>query len=163
MAIRPVLKYPAAVLRRCADPVVVFDHALAAFAEELLDSLYAHKGAIGLAAPQIGESVRVIVVDMTANTTRDTPRILVNPTIVSQSRQKTVREGCLSFPEYLANVRRSLRVHFSARDIYGNPIEDHVEGLEAVCIQHEIDHLDGVLMIDRVNSLNSDWIRRTNS
>ncbi|NUN15335.1 MAG: peptide deformylase [Myxococcales bacterium] len=151
------------MLRRPAEPVVAFDHTLETLAQDLVDSLYAHKGAIGLAAPQIGVSLRVMVIDMTANTTRDRPRVLVNPVIVAQSRQKSVREGCLSFPDYLANVRRCLRVHFVARDPFGNVVEDHVEGLEAVCVQHELDHLDGVLMIDRVNSLNSDWIRRTNS
>jgi peptide deformylase len=102
----------------------------------------------------------MVVVDVTASTTRAEAKVLVNPVIVQASRNKLVREGCLSFPEYLANVKRATKVTIEAYDVEGQHHTYEVKHLEAVCIQHEIDHLDGVLMIDRISSIKTDWIKR---
>jgi peptide deformylase len=117
-------------------------------------------GAVGLAAPQVGQSVRVFVMDTNAFTTRDNLKVMVNPKIITASRNKTMREGCLSFPDYLANVKRSQRITVEAFDAYGVLQTYELKHLEAVCVQHEIDHLDGILMMDRIESLKTDWLRR---
>lgn len=160
MAIRPILKYPHPVLQKKAEPVTVFDKAFQTLVADMIETMYNCPGAVGLAAQQVGETCRVFVMDMAAKTTKDQLRVFVNPELVQQSRNKMVREGCLSFPEYLANVRRATKVVVEARDQYGQVFQHEAKALEAVCIQHEIDHLDGVLMIDRIASLNTDWIRR---
>jgi peptide deformylase len=160
MSVLPILKYPHPVLRQCCTPVVAFDEALQALVANMVETLYACEGAIGLAAPQVGHPVRVVVIDMQAKTTKDALRVLVNPVVLSASRNKTMREGCLSFPEYLANVKRAQRVVVEAYTATGERQEWEASHLEAVCIQHEIDHLDGVLMIDRIESLKDDWITR---
>ena len=160
MAIRPILKYPAPILQQKAEPVQRFEETFQAFVQDMIDTMYDCPGAIGMAAQQIGKAYRVFVIDMAAKTTKDQLLVFVNPVIVHQSRSKIVREGCLSFPEYLANVRRATKVKVKAYDQYGQKFEYEAKALEAVCIQHEIDHLDGVLMIDRIVSLSTDWIRR---
>jgi len=86
--------------------------------------------------------------------------VYVNPQIVQASRNKTMREGCLSFPEYLANVKRPQKITVKAQNHFGDWFEHEATQLEAVCIQHEMDHLNGVLMIDRIESLKTDWIAR---
>jgi peptide deformylase len=160
VAIRPILKYPAPILQQKAEPVERFDEAFQAFVQDMVDTMYDCPGAVGMAAQQIGKPYRVFVMDMAAKTTKDQLLVFVNPVILQQSRNKMVREGCLSFPEYLANVRRATKVKVEAYDQYGQHFEHEAKALEAVCIQHEIDHLDGVLMIDRIASLSTDWIRR---
>ena len=98
--------------------------------------------------------------DVSAATTKTDLKVMINPVIVQQSRNKVVREGCLSFPDYLANVKRATKLTVEAYDPYGELQTYEVKHLEAVCVQHELDHLDGVLMIDRINSLKTDLIRR---
>jgi len=163
MAVLKVLKYPHPILRVPCPDVTVFDDALAQLAEDMVETMYHGAGAVGLAANQVGETVRMFVMDTTAFTTRDNLKILVNPTIIISSRNKTMREGCLSFPDYLANVKRAQRITVQAHDVYGELHEYEVKHLEAVCVQHEIDHLDGVLMMDRISSLKTDWVRRRGS
>jgi peptide deformylase len=167
MAVLKVYKYPHPVLRSASVPVPVntpqWHTEMVPLIQDLKDTLYAFPGAVGLAAPQTGNAVRIILIDVTASSTQDGLRVLVNPEIVSQSRTKWVREGCLSFPEYLANTRRATRVTVAAYNEAGDPIEFAADGLEAIAIQHELDHLDGVLLIDRVGSLKTDMIRRRGS
>ncbi|MEB3245675.1 MAG: peptide deformylase [Vampirovibrionales bacterium] len=160
MAILKVYKYPHAVLRQPCLPVEAFDETLKQIVADMTETMYSFGGAVGLAAPQVGVTQRIIVIDTAAKTTRDRQMILINPVIIKSSRNKQVREGCLSFPEYLANVKRATKLTVQAYDASGTPQTFDVEGLEAVAVQHEIDHLDGVLMIDRINSLKTDWIRR---
>lgn len=155
-----IYQYPSPHLREVSEPVTDFGPALQKQIDDLLDTMYGSRGAIGLAAIQCGIPIRVFTLDMTAKTSRDQLKILINPRIVQSSRNKQSREGCLSFPEYLANVKRATRVTIEAQDREGEPVIYEVRDLEAVAMQHELDHLDGILMIDRINSIRTDWVRR---
>jgi peptide deformylase len=166
MAVCRVLQYPNPVLRQVSQPVVwqpgqPYPADIQQLIQDLTDTLYSHPGAVGLAAIQIGQPWRVFALDMTARTTQDQLRILVNPVITHTAKNKWVREGCLSFPEYLAQVKRALKVTATYFDQHAQPQTVTTSELEAVAIQHELDHLDGVLFIDRIQSLKSDLIRRT--
>lgn len=160
MAILKVLKYPHPVLREVCEPVTAWDSRLQKLVDDMTETMYDSHGAVGLAACQIGETARVIILDTTSKTTREAYKVLINPTVVESSRNKIMREGCLSFPEYLATIKRATKVTFTAFDRDESLQTYTVYGLEAIAIQHEIDHLNGVLMIDRINSLKTDWIRR---
>lgn len=140
--------------------MTTWDNRLQKLVDDMTETLYAAPGAVGLAACQIGETARVIILDVTSKTTKDAYKVLINPTILESSRNKVMREGCLSFPEYLANIKRATKVTFQAFDRDGALETYTVHGLEAIAVQHELDHLNGVLMIDRINSLKTDWIRR---
>lgn len=160
MAVLKIYKYPHPVLREMGESVLVFDTNFQAFVADMIETLYACKGAIGLAAQQVGKPLQVFVMDMSASTTKDQLRVYVNPQIVQASRNKIMREGCLSFPDYLANVKRPQKITVKAQNQFGDWFEHEATQLEAVCIQHEMDHLNGVLMIDRIESLKTDWIAR---
>lgn len=160
MSVLKILKYPHPILRIPCPELTVFDQALEDLVADMVETMYHGPGAVGLAAPQIGQSVRVFVMDTTAHTTRNNLKVMVNPKIITASRNKTMREGCLSFPEYLANIKRSQRISVEAFDAKGVLQTYELKHLEAVCVQHEIDHLDGILMMDRIESLKTDWLRR---
>jgi peptide deformylase len=118
---------------------------------------------VGLAAPQIGEEVRIVVVDVTGHpraTRSHGPLALVNPVVVSESGAEVAREGCLSIPDLTANVRRATDVTIAATEPGGEELRIETEGFEARCLLHEIDHLDGILFLDRVDSLKRDVFRR---
>jgi peptide deformylase len=163
MSVLKILKYPHPILRIPCPELTVFDQTLQDLVADMVETMYHGTGAVGLAAPQVGQSVRVFVMDTNAFTTRDNLKVMVNPKIITASRNKTMREGCLSFPDYLANVKRSQRITVEAFDAYGVLHTYELKHLEAVCVQHEIDHLDGILMMDRIESLKTDWLRRQNS
>jgi peptide deformylase len=124
-------------------------------AADLLDTMAAAPRCVGIAAPQIGEEVRIVVVDVT-----DHPKatscagllVLVNPVIVNAAGSEVGREGCLSIPDFTADVRRATRVVVEATDRAGAPLRVKADGFEARCLQHEIDHLDGILFLDRVEA-----------
>jgi peptide deformylase len=160
MTVLPVLKYPHPALRVRCEEVVRFDADFQALVADLIETMYSGPGAIGLAANQTGHTARVFVMDVNAFTTRDALKVMVNPVIVTASRNKVMREGCLSFPEYLANIKRAQRVEMQAYDQYGELHTYELKHMEAICAQHELDHLDGILMMDRIASLKTDWIRR---
>lgn len=160
MAVLKVLKYPHPILREQCEPVIAWDNSLQRLIDDMTETMYDSPGAVGLAASQIGQTVRIVILDVTCKTTREAYKILINPTIMEASRKKQMREGCLSFPEYLASVKRATKLTFTAFDRHGELKTYTSQGLEAIAVQHEIDHLDGVLMIDRINSLKTDWIRR---
>ncbi|MCE3236017.1 MAG: peptide deformylase [Vampirovibrio sp.] len=160
MSVLKVLKYPHPVLREQCEPVTAWDSSLQRLIDDMTETMYHSFGAVGLAASQVGETIRLIILDTSSRTTREDYKVLINPTIVEASRNKVMREGCLSFPEYLANIKRATKLTFTAFDRDGALKTYTVRGLEAIAVQHEIDHLDGVLMIDRINSLKTDWIRR---
>ncbi|XVJ51820.1 MAG: peptide deformylase [Vampirovibrio sp.] len=160
MTVLKILKYPHPILRVPCPELFVFDDALEALVGDMIETMYHGVGAVGLAAPQVGHSIRLFVMDTNAFTTRDQLKVMINPRIITASRQKTMREGCLSFPDYLANVKRSQRITVEAQDVKGKLHVFELKHLEAVCVQHEIDHLDGVLMMDRIESLKTDWLRR---
>lgn len=160
MSVLKVLKYPHPILREKCEPVVTWDNGLQKLIDDMTETMYDAFGSVGLAASQVGETTRLIVLDTSSKTTRADYKVLINPTIIESSRNKTMREGCLSFPEYLANIKRATKLTFTAFDRDGELRTYTVQGLEAIAVQHEIDHLDGVLMIDRISSLKTDWIRR---
>jgi peptide deformylase len=163
MSVLKILKYPHPILRIPCPELTVFDQTLQDLVADMVETMYHGTGAVGLAAPQVGQSVRVFVMDTNAFTTRDNLKVMVNPKIITASRNKTMREGCLSFPDYLANVKRSQRITVEAFDAFGVLQTYELKHLEAVCVQHEIDHLDGILMMDRIESLKTDWLRRQNT
>jgi peptide deformylase len=154
--IRDVLLHPHPLLTRVAAPA---DPATAArVAQDLLDTMRSFGHSVGIAAPQIGEPVRVAVVDVTGHrkaTTSHGELVLVNPVIVEASGAEVGREGCLSIPELTANVRRATHVVVEAEGV-----RVEAEGFEARALQHEIDHLDGLLFLDRVESLEADVFQR---
>jgi peptide deformylase len=157
-----VLRYPHPALKRVAAPVV--DAALATrVAGDLIDTMAANQGCVGLAAPQIDEAVRIVVVDVTGHrraTVAHGLLALVNPVTAQSSGAEVAREGCLSIPDLTANVRRPTEVVIEATTPGGEPVTVESEGFEARCLLHEIDHLDGLLFLDRVDSLKTDVFRR---
>jgi peptide deformylase len=160
MTVLTVLKYPHPSLRFVCPDVQVFDEGIIALVSDMIETMYSGLGAIGLAANQVGRTERIFVMDVNAFTTRDALKVLINPVIMASSRNKIMREGCLSFPEYLANIKRAQRVEMQAYDQYGTLHTYEFKHMEAICAQHELDHLNGVLMMDRIASLKTDWIRR---
>lgn len=150
MAIRPILIYPDSRLRAHAQPVGDPDSTVRALIDDLLDTMYAADG-LGLAATQIGEKSRIFVMDLSDS--RKQPQVMVNPVILSKIGRQKRQEGCLSIPGAYEDVERAARIHVHALDRSGLPFEKWSEGLEAVCIQHELDHLDGKLFIDHLSVL----------
>lgn len=161
MALREVLVYPDPRLRQHSLPVVDFEAAQPVI-RDLLESMQASGHSVGIAAPQIGELLRIIVIDCSQHVKKSLGQlVLVNPVIVSREDHYSMREGCMSLPDYLGPVNRARRVRVSAQDALGNPFEIQAAKFEAVVLQHEIDHLDGVLFIDRVASPRTELIRRS--
>ena len=132
-------------------------------AGDLVDTMLAHQGCVGLAAPQIDEAVRLVVVDVTEHPRAETSNgllVLAEPRVVAAEGSEVAREGCLSIPELTANVRRATRITVEGSTPSGEPRRVEAEGFEARCLLHEIDHLDGILFLDRVDSLTADVFRR---
>ncbi len=154
MAILEVLKFPDPRLRRVSEPVAVVNDEIRRLAEDMLETMYDEPG-IGLAAPQVGHAIRLVVVDTdwTEEDTDRKPTVLINPVLRTSSGHLTWSEGCLSVPDFTCDVERAERVELYASGLGGEPIVEAVEGLRAVCFQHELDHLDGVLFIDRLSLL----------
>ncbi len=154
MALREVLKFPDKRLREISTPIEKITDEIRELASDMLDVIYDEPG-IGLAAPQLGETIRLIVVDTewTADDTERNPLILVNPEIVERSGELVWTEGCLSVPDFEADVERASSVRLRASNLEGEDLEFAASELQAVCFQHEIDHLDGILFIDRISRL----------
>lgn len=151
MAVRDILTVPDPRLKEVCEPVTTVDADLRALMDDMVETMYEADG-IGLAASQIGEMVRVVVMDLSDE--RDQPRHFVNPEIeVLTEETAPYSEGCLSIPGVYDDVERPTRVRVKYLDYDGQPREDVAEGLYAVCIQHEIDHLNGVLFIDYLSRL----------
>lgn len=147
MAVRSILEYPDSRLSQKAAPVTRFDEVLGRLATDLLETLY-DRGGIGLSAPQVGTLERVAVMDLSG--TASDPQIFINPTILSRAAIGLVEESCLSVPGVVGNVFRATRVRVSAQDLTGQSFERDLDGMHAVCLQHELDHLEGRLFIDRL-------------
>ena len=153
MALREILVVPHPVLKQVSKPVAVVDDALRALMDDMLETMYEAPG-IGLAAIQIGVPQRVIVMDLARQDEEPQPRYFVNPEILWASEETApYEEGCLSVPEIYDEVERPSRVKLRYLNYQGEQIEEDAEGLFAVCIQHEMDHLDGVLFIDHLSRL----------
>ena len=156
MAVRPILTVPDPKLKLVSKTVERVDDALRALMDDMLETMYAAPG-IGLAAIQVGEPVRVIVMDLAREGEEPAPRHFVNPEIVWSSEELTpYEEGCLSVPEVYDEVERPARVKVRYLNYQGEPVEDEADGIYAVCIQHEIDHLEGVLFLDHLSRLKRD-------
>src|SRR5438876_3540573 len=156
MAVLKVLRYGDPALRRRAAPVGEVTADVRATIADMVETMYDEAG-IGLAAPQVGISLRLMVV---GHDERREPRALINPRIADRGGQVTAEEGCLSIPGVFAQVARAEWVDVEAKDVDGHPVKLHGRGLLARVLQHEIDHLDGVLFIDRLDPVARDRIKR---
>ncbi|MDG2051997.1 MAG: peptide deformylase [Myxococcota bacterium] len=154
MALREVLQFPDPRLKRVSEPISEITDAIRDLAQDMCDVMYDEPG-IGLAAPQIGEALRLFVIDTewSEEDGERNPQVLINPEITHQEGSITWEEGCLSVPDYTADVQRAASVTIRALDLEGQEVIEEAEGLRAVCMQHEIDHLDGILFIDRISRL----------
>lgn len=157
--IYPIVKYPEPVLARKAEPVTVFDTELAQLVSDMFESMYAADG-IGLAAPQIGISKRIFIVDASLGKDPAQKLTLINPQVVSAEGKQVEEEGCLSLPDIRDKVSRSMYVRMRAQNVAGEWFEMDGEELLARAFQHENDHLDGVLFIDRVSRLKRELLLR---
>jgi peptide deformylase len=153
MAIRKILVEPNEFLRKKSSPVEHIDDELRRVMDDMLETMYAAPG-IGLAAIQIGVPKRIIVIDLTKQDELKNPMFFLNPEIVEKSiTNSSYEEGCLSVPGQFAEIDRPDKCHIKYLDYYGNPTEIKTEGMLATCIQHEIDHLEGILFIDYLSKL----------
>jgi peptide deformylase len=157
MARLNILHYPDPRLRKLALPVETVDDGVRALVADMLETMYAAPG-IGLAATQVNVQKRVIVMDVSED--KNQPLVFINPTLLERDGESEMEEGCLSVPGYYEIVRRARRVRVSALDRDGEPFELDASGLLAVCVQHEMDHLDGKLFVDYLSALKRDRIRR---
>ncbi len=158
MAIRPLVILPDSKLRLVSEPVPAVTDEIRELARDMLDTMYDAPG-VGLAAIQIGTPKRVITMDVSKDENERHPMVLLNPEIVWSSEEKRVyEEGCLSIPEYYEEVERPDRVRFRYMTLDGETVEQDADGLMATCVQHEIDHLNGVLFIDHLSKLKRDRV-----
>jgi peptide deformylase len=158
MSIRPLIILPDPVLRQVSKPVEKVDAALRKLSADMLETMYDAPG-IGLAAIQIGEPLRMLVVDLSKEEEPKTPQIFINPEILESGEDRsTYEEGCLSIPDYYADVERPASVRVRYLDADGKQQEVMADGLLATCLQHEIDHLNGVLFIDHISKLKRDMV-----
>lgn len=160
MSIKPLVILPDPVLRQLSKPIERVDEPLRKLADDMLATMYDAPG-IGLAAIQIGAPLRMLVIDLAKEDEEPAPHVFINPQILSRSDERSVyEEGCLSIPDYYAEVERPATVRASYLDRDGRMQEIEAEGLMATCLQHEIDHLDGVLFIDHISKLKRDMVVR---
>lgn len=164
MAICEILIYPDKRLKTVCTPVANLDAGVDTLIQDLVDTMLASGHSVGVAAPQIGDLRRVAVIDVSRSKLgRDNHHgllTMVNPEIISRSGQKVMREGCMSVPDYTGNVTRAEEIVVEFLDRDGSERVIRASGFEAVAIQHELDHLDGLLFLDRVSSLKTDVFRR---
>lgn len=173
MAIMEILKYPDPRLREVSKPVTKFDGELKKLAEDMLETMYAENG-IGLAAPQVGKLYRMMVVDTRPRSTKGRyeendmteleskitqPLVVINPVIVKGEGKTTFNEGCLSLPSFYDEVERFEKIQLKYNDVEGNEHVIEVDGLLAICLQHEMDHLEGTLFIDHLSFLKANKIK----
>ena len=163
MAILQVLEYPEPILKQVSKEVTNFDSSLEAFLKDFIETLNSHKYCVGLAAPQVGNLQRIIGIDI-SRARKPHPNngllILINPKILESSNFKIVREGCLSIPDFTANVKRAMKIKIQFQNLKGKAEELETNDFEAHAIQHEMDHLDGILFLDKMANPASDLFRR---
>ena len=152
MSIRKIIKYPDPVLRKKAQTVTSFDNGLQRLVENMADTMYNAPG-VGLAAPQIGESIQVIVVHVSSDEDKQEFMPMINPEITEGEGNQVDEEGCLSVIDLTANVERKKKIRVNYQDIDGKRHEIEVEDRRAVVLQHEMDHLNGILFIDHLSPL----------
>jgi peptide deformylase len=157
MARLEVLHFPDPRLRKQALPVKSVDDSIRKLAADMLQTMYEENG-VGLAATQVNVQQRVVVIDVSAD--RNQPLVLINPEIVEQEGLEESQEGCLSVPGYFDTVERATKVRYRYLSLEGSPVEADADGLMAICLQHEIDHLNGKLFIDYLSNLKRERIRK---
>lgn len=166
MPILPVLRYPHPVLKKLCHHVGEIDQSIHDLIDDLVDTMHDGPGSVGVAAPQIGVTLRVCVVDVSKNRHGKENNhgllCMINPEITSRRGLATMREGCMSVPDYTGDVERATEITLQFREPDGAVREFTASGFEAVAIQHEMDHLDGVLFLDRVTSIKTGLFRRKN-
>jgi peptide deformylase len=162
----PVLKiceYPDPILKRISQEVTSFDFKLKSFIDNVYETLYSHEFCVGLAAPQLGNLQKIVLIDV-SKARRPQPGngllVMINPVILESSEFKIVREGCLSVPDFTANVKRAMNITVSYQDVHGNKKILTTTNFEAHAIQHEVDHLNGILFFDRIINPAADLFRR---
>ena len=151
MALLKILTYPDPKLREVAKPVSIVDESIRAIVEDMAETMYSAPG-VGLAATQVGIPLRIFVIDVATEGEQSDLRVFINPEILERRGKHMWREGCLSFPDVAEEVKRAQSVRVQALDKDGQEFELEADDLLAVAIQHEADHLDGILMIDQVSS-----------
>ena len=164
MAIREIRKYPDPVLRATTARVEAVDESISRLIEDMVETMHAAPG-VGLAANQVGVPLQVAVIDISAREEKEKARrhplvVIINPVIVSSEGSVVEEEGCLSIPDFSEKVKRAARVKVRALDRAGKPFEMEAEGLMAKALQHEIDHLNGLLFVDRLSGLKKNIFRR---
>ena len=157
MALRTILEFPDPRLRTRAEPVTRFDAALGTLIDDMLETMYAAPG-IGLAATQVDVHKRLIVIDISKE--HDEPLVLINPEILAREGEAQTEEGCLSVPGIFDEVKRAAKVRVRAQDRTGKVFESDYEDVLAVCVQHEMDHLEGRLFVDYLSDLKRERIRK---
>ena len=157
MARLKILEFPDPRLTTVASEVKVFDDTLKKLVEDMTETMYSANG-IGLAATQVNVHKRLLVLDVSEN--QDEPLVYINPRIVNSSGEQNHEEGCLSVPGIYASVKRAENITLQAQDSDGNAFEEQLEGLHAVCIQHEMDHLAGKVFVDYLSRLKQDRIKK---
>jgi len=166
MAIQPILRYPHPVLKKVCHRVEAIDNLILALIQDLLDTMRGGPGSVGVAAPQIGVTLQVCVVDVSASRHgRDNNHgqlCMINPEITDRSGAAVMREGCMSVPDYTGDVERATEITVRYDEPGGTARIITATGFEAVAIQHEMDHLDGILFLDRIVSLKTGLFRRKN-
>ena len=159
MGVREIKRFPETVLRKKAEPVTEIDGEMRRLVDDMIETMHSAPG-VGLAAPQIGISLQVIVIDTSVGEDPDAVLVLLNPEIVSQSGSSLLEEGCLSVPWVAAELERFEKVTISGINLQGEEVEIEAEGLMARVFQHEIDHLNGSLYWDRLGKIKKEQLKR---
>ena len=159
MAILHICTYPEEILRQPAEPVTDIDEEVVRLVDHMAETMYSAPG-IGLAATQVGVAKQVLVADTAARKPESELIVLINPEIVAAEGEVLFEEGCLSVPDYQAEVKRHERITVRGLNLKGEEVEIEAEGLLAIVLQHEIDHLNGILFIDRLSKLKRDLYKR---
>ncbi len=157
--VRTILTYPDPILKKKAVPVTVINDATRELVRDMAETMYDAQG-VGLAAPQIGVSQRVIVIDVSQRDERPELIVCINPVFVHTEGESYEEEGCLSVPKYAANVHRHASVVVKALNLDGEEVSYKAEGLLSIAFQHEIDHLDGILFVDHLSPLKREMFKK---
>jgi peptide deformylase len=159
MSICEIKKYPEKILMQKTEPVSEFNDELQELIDNMIETMYAAPG-VGLAANQIGVSKQVAVIDVSARDETSSLIVLINPEIVCKEGEEASDEGCLSIPDYTTVVKRASKVNVKCLDRHQKPVEIEAEGLLAKALQHEIDHLNGYLLIDRIGRIKKEFFKK---
>lgn len=159
MSVRQIVKYPENILREKTVSVREFDSVLQKLIDDMIETMYAAPG-VGLAANQIGEAKQLTVIDVSARDEKSPLIVLVNPEIIHSEGEIEAEEGCLSIPDYTTVMKRAMKVCVKGLDRHGKPVEIEAEGLLARALQHEIDHLNGILFVDRMGRIKKEFFKK---